>query len=85
MGDIILKELDEGFVQVIRLEEDSAGEVEVEEGDEGGVLHFEIHGLEDCPLSLFVVALAETFIGVSLVPVEIGDVLVQFARLAGDD
>lgn len=83
--DVVLEELHQSVVESVLLEEHPAGEVEVEEGDEGGMLYLVIHGLEDGPFGLFIVLLRVPLVSVSLVPVEIGHVLIEFHSLCSDD
>lgn len=83
--DVVLEELDEGIVESILFEEHPAGEVEVEEGDEGGMLYLVIHGLEDGPFGLFIVLLRVPLVSVALVAVEVGHVLIKFHSLCSDD
>jgi hypothetical protein len=82
---VVLEELDQRVAQAVLAEDDSAGEVEVEEGDEGRVLHLEVHGFEDGPFGLLVLLLREGLVGVALVAVEVGHVLVQLNCLSRHD
>jgi hypothetical protein len=52
--DVIFDELDKGVADVVVFEDHSAGQVEVENGQEGGVLKFEVHRLQDLSFGLFV-------------------------------
>lgn len=79
--DVVFEELKQGVIEGILLEYDSTGEVEVQKGNEGGVLHLEVHGLEYAPLCLLVLLLAESLLRVPLVTIEIRHILIKLNGL----
>jgi hypothetical protein len=84
-GDVVLEILHQGLVDAVLLEEHPASQVEIEKGHEGRVLHLEIHSLEDRALGLLILMLREGLLRVTLVPVEVGHVLIQLHSLARHD
>jgi hypothetical protein len=82
---IILEELYQGVIDAILAEEDSASEIKIEESNESGMLHFEVHCLENTPLCLFVLLLTERLICITLISVQIRHVFIQFHSLSSND
>lgn len=83
--DIILEELYQGVIDAILAEDNSASEVKIEESNESGMLHFEVHGLENSSLCLFVFLLTERLISITLISVQIRHILIQFNSLSSND
>ena len=66
-------------------EYDSICQEIVQEGDKSGILDVEIHGFENGPFGNFVFFLGVILVGIALVPVEVGDVLVELDAFRGYD
>ena len=82
---IILEELDQSFIDWVIPEEDPAGQVEIQEGDKGRVLNFEVHSFENSPFGQLIVLLGEALFCITLVTIQIRNILVQLHSFACDD
>ena len=58
-ANIILKELHKCIIQPILFEDDPASKVEVNEGNKGRMVNFEVHGFKDSPFCLLILLLTK--------------------------
>lgn len=82
---IVLEILHETAVYTVFLEEHSTSQIEVQESEKGRVLHLKIHRFEESPFCLFILLLRKGLLRVSLIPVKIGHVFIEFHRFSRDN
>lgn len=85
LDHVVLDVPDDRRAYAIALEYDPAGEIEVQETQECCILEIKLKLFKNGFLCDFVILLAIRFLGVSLVPVQVRNFLVQLDCLASDD